>query len=101
MKLTISFIKETALIYSTRVFETHNGISIMFGDSEKFYSWFPGPGEIKLNVTVNEFTVNFTLDTISLQGVDFNSMIEFLRNVEEANRVWFEMNLQIEKASRE
>ena len=98
MKTSVSFVKEIALMYSNRVFETHNGIAIMFGDSEKFYSWFPGPGEIRLNVIVNEFTVDFTLDTNSLKGVDFNYMTEFLKGIKEASQLTIQINLHLEIA---
>ncbi len=98
MTLSINFVKEIALMYSKRVFEAHYGISIMFGDSEKFYSWFPGPGEIRLNVIVNESAVDFTLDTNSLKGVDFNYMTEFLKGIREASQLTIQMNLHLEMA---
>lgn len=98
MTLSINFVKEIALMYSKRVFEVHNGISIMFGDSEKFYSWFPGPGEIRLNIIVNEFDVSFNLDTNSLKGVDFNYMTEFLKGIREASQLTIQMNLHLETA---
>lgn len=73
MTLSINFVKEIALMYSKRVFEAHNGISIMFGDSEKFYSWFPGPGEIRL--TQNSCTLTF-------EGITQGELVAIVNSLE-------------------
>lgn len=83
----LEFVKELASILSNRVFDTFEGLSIMFGDSTNHYSWFPGPGEIRLNVYVGENELNFLLDSVSLKAVNVEYVESFQKALNEAIEV--------------
>lgn len=65
------------------VFDTYEGICLMFGNKEIHYSWFPGPGEIKLSVNlIGDFKI--TVDSISIQNMSLEQTDKFLKELERA-----------------
>lgn len=73
----IQRIKLLSLTPINRIFDTYRGIHLMFGNMENHYSWFPGPGEIKLSVMFEDDKENITIDSNSLKNANFDEASTF------------------------